>query len=341
MKHLLEVRGLSVGIKRGQGHLMAVNGIDITINAGEIVALAGESGCGKTLTALSIMRLLPPAAEITAGTILFTPPSIPLNAKLDPPPPANAPPGFERELCGSSLGLRGKEIAMVYQEPGQSLNPLMRVGPQIAEALELHGADKKTAAAETLDMLKRLAFPQPEKMFSAWPHQLSGGMRQRVMIAIAAICRPRLLIADEPTSSLDTENQRHILALLRQINAEFGTAILFISHDLGLARDFCSRFMVMYAGHIIEEGPCDELFSAPAHPYTAALIASIPRRENRGRPLASIPGSAPSIEERLTGCPFAPRCPKAKEPCTAELPPWAGAGAGKMARCFFAEAGND
>ena len=416
MEPLLEARNLSVGIKRGHGHLAAVNGIDITINAGEIVALVGESGCGKTFTALSIMGLLPPAAEITGGTIFFNENNPPLIAKHDPPLPANAPagrgarggrkllgfpaggdhegtsitrstenvsgsqsmsmthddgitkrpdtrekagqgsagglpqvfarpappapPGFERESCGSSLGLRGREIAMIYQEPGQSLNPLMRIGPQIAEALELHGTDKKTANSAAVDILKKLAFVQSEKIFSAWPHQLSGGMCQRVMIAIAAICRPRLLIADEPTSSLDTENQRHILALLKQINREFGTAILFISHDLSLAQDFCSRFMVMYAGNIIEEGPCRELFSAPLHPYTAALVASIPRRENRGRPLANIPGNAPSIEDRPRGCPFASRCPKVQERCAAELPPWTNMGGGKRVRCFFAGGGN-
>ena len=344
MEPLLEVRGLSIGIRRGKKHLTAVSGIDITLNAGEIAALVGESGGGKTMTALSIMRLLPPAAEITGGEIRFIPASLPLDARHDPLLSANspappAPPGLARELCGSGLGIRGKEIAMIYQEPRQSLNPLMRVGPQIAEALELHGTDKPAAAEAALDMLKRLAFGQPEKIFRAWPHQLSGGMCQRVMIAIAAICRPRLLIADEPTSSLDTENRRHILSLLKQINREFGTAILFISHDLSLAQDFCSRFMVMYAGNIIEEGPCRELFSAPAHPYTAALVAAIPRRENRSRPLAGISGSAPSIEERPPGCPFAPRCPKAQGRCTAELPPWVETGGGK-ARCFFAGAGN-
>ena len=316
MESLLEARGLSVGIKRGRGYLRAVKGIDITINAGEVVALLGESGGGKTLTALSLMRLLPPAAEITGGEILF---------------------GGRAEF---PLRLRGKEIAMIYQEPRQSLNPLMKIGPQIAETLELHGADKKSAAVAALDMLKRLALPQPEKIFNAWPHQLSGGMCQRVMIAIASICRPRLLVADEPTSSLDTENKRHILALLKQINREFNTAILLISHDLSLAQDFCSRFMVMYAGNIVEEGPCDKLFSAALHPYTTALVGAIPRRENRGRPLASIPGNAPSIEDDLPGCPFFPRCPKAKERCAAEFPSWVDAGAGKRVRCFFAGNGN-
>ena len=333
MEPVLEVRNLSVGIKRGHGYLQAVNGIDITINAGEIVALAGESGCGKTLTALSIMGLLPPAAEITGGTIFFNQNNLPL-----PEPPA--PPGFERESRGSSLGLRGREIAMIYQEPGQSLNPLMRIGPQVAEALELHGTDKQTANRAALDILTRLAFAQPEQIFRAWPHQLSGGMCQRVMIAIAAICRPRLIIADEPTSSLDMENRRHILSLLKQINRDFGTAILFISHDLSLTQDFCSRFMVMYAGYIIEEGPCRELFSAPLHPNTAALTGAIPRRENRGHPLANIPGNAPPIEDRQYGCPFAPRCPKAQERCAAELPPWTDMGNGKRVRCFFAGGGN-
>ena len=306
---LLEVRGLSVGIRKKQGYLQAVNNIDITVNAGEIIALAGESGCGKTLTALSLMHLLPPAAEINGGEIMF----------------------------GGTAGLsvrRGKDIAMIYQEPRQSLNPLMKAGRQIAEALELYGTDAKTAEEEALDMLRRLAFTQPEKIFHAWPHQLSGGMCQRVMIAIAAICRPRLLIADEPASSLDTKSQRSILDLLKQINCEFGTAILFISHDLSLVRDFCSRFMIMYAGRIIEEGPCEELFSAPLHPYTAALIGAIPRRENRGQPLAGIPGNAPPIENMPPGCPFAPRCPKAQKRCAVETPPWTNVGDVKRARCF-------
>ena len=311
MAALLEVRDLSVGITKGNKHLRPVNGIDITINAGEIVALAGESGSGKTLTALSIMRLLPPSAAITGGSI----------------------------RCNGDEASAG--IAMIFQESRQSLNPLMKVGPQIAEALELHGTDKKTAGDSALDMLRTLKLPEPEKIFGAWPHQLSGGMCQRVMIAIAAIRRPRLLIADEPSSSLDTENRGTILDLLAQINREYGTAILFITHDLSVAVDFCSRLLVMYAGRIIEEGPSQELFSAPMHPYTAALVGAIPRKENRGHPLANIPGTAPSIEDRLPGCAFAPRCPKAQSRCAAELPPLENVGGGRSVRCFFPGDCND
>jgi oligopeptide/dipeptide ABC transporter ATP-binding protein len=234
---------------------------------------------------------------------------------------------------------------MIYQEPRQSLNPLLRIGKQIAETLVLHGEDKKTAdkaAADkaALDMLRKLKFAEAEKIFNARPHQLSGGMCQRVMIAAAAICRPRLLIADEPTASVDPETQGHILALLKQINREFGTAVLFITHDLLTARQFCSRLLVMYAGKIIEEGPPEILFTAPAHPYTAGLIAAIPRKENRGRPLANIPGKMPSIEDRLPGCPFAPRCPRAGERCHSAFPPQIDAGASHKVRCFFHGAAN-
>jgi oligopeptide/dipeptide ABC transporter ATP-binding protein len=329
---MLEIKNLTVSIKRGHNSLTAVDGVDFSLNSGEITALAGESGCGKTLTALSLMRLLPPGAEISGGEILYhtgTSEAVDL-CSLD-----------EKTLCA----IRGKEIAMIYQEPGQSLNPLLRIGEQVAETLLLHGEGKKTAdkAATTkvvLDMLRKLKFDEPEKIFNARPHQLSGGMCQRVMIASGAICRPRLLIADEPTASVDPETQGHILALLKQINREFGTAVLFITHDLLTARQFCSRLLVMYAGKIIEEGPPEILFTAPAHPYTAGLIGAIPRKENRGRPLANIPGKMQSIEDRLVGCPFAPRCPRAAERCHAEFPPQTDASGGHKVRCFFSGAAN-
>jgi peptide/nickel transport system ATP-binding protein len=186
-----------------------------------------------------------------------------------------------------------------------------------------------------LEMLEKLQFPQPEKIMDAWPHQLSGGMCQRVMIAIAAICRPLLLIADEPTTALDTVNQEHILKLLKQINSEFGTAILFISHDISVVGHFCNRFMVMYSGRIIEEGPGEAILSSPLHPYTIALANAIPRKENRGKPLANIPGRAPPLEVTLPGCHFAPRCPAAQERCKSSMPPLAEAGGGRYVRCFF------
>jgi len=281
---LLEVRNLSVGIRRRHKRLPIINGANFAVNAGEIVALVGESGCGKTLTSLSVSRLLPPVAEITGGEILFH------GGNGEGGEPVNLCSLIEKELCQ----IRGKEIAMIFQEPRQSLNPLMRVGAQIAEAPELHfgkiagKAVKKKAEAEVLELLQRLKFPDPEKILGAFPHQLSGGMCQRVMIAIAAICHPKLLIADEPTSSLDTENQDNIIALLSQVNREFGTAVLFISHDLSLARRFCSRIMVMREGKIIEEGSSESVFSSPSHPYTAALIGAIPRRENQPRHFAEL-----------------------------------------------------
>jgi peptide/nickel transport system ATP-binding protein len=273
------------------------------------------------------VRLLPPAAKINGGTINYQ--------KIN---------GDTVNLCSldekALRQIRGKEISMIFQEPRQSLNPLMRIGAQIAETLEFHLVDKKAANEAALSMLYKLKFPQPEKIFNAWPHQLSGGMCQRVMIAIATICRPRLLVADEPITALDMANQNHILSLLKDINAEFGTAILFISHDLSVVRHFSSRVMVMYAGKIIEEGPTQTILSAPAHPYTIGLVGAIPRKENRGKPLANIPGRPPSLEESLSGCLFAPRCPQAQGRCTAEVPAWTDMGGGHRVRCFFAGVQN-
>jgi len=334
---LLEARNLSISIRRGKKYYTAVDGIDFRINAGEIIALAGESGSGKSLTALSIPGLLPSRAKIAGGEILYSSNMVIDLCKTD-----------EKSL----RQIRGKEISMIFQEPRQSLNPLMKVGAQITEALELHrdaaidsAQNKKTAnklAANllALEMLEKLQFQQPEKIMDAWPHQLSGGMCQRVMIAIAAICRPLLLIADEPTTALDTANQNHILELLKQINRDFGTAILFISHDISMARHFCSRFMVMYSGRIIEEGPSEAILSSPLHPYAIALAASIPCKENKGKPLANIPGRAPPLEITLPGCHFAPRCPRAQEQCKKSMPQLVEAGNGHYVRCFFTEGTN-
>jgi len=336
---MLEVRNLTISIRRGKKYYTAVNGIDFKINTGEIIALAGESGSGKSLTALSIPGLLSTRAKISGGEILYSSD----RGTID--------------LCKikekSLRQIRGKEISMIFQEPRQSLNPLMKIGAQITEALELHSHIKTPCNSKlsrgqqssvvnsynhlAMEMLEKLQFPQPEKIMDAWPHQLSGGMCQRVMIAIAAICRPRLLIADEPTTALDTANQNHILELLKQINREFGTAILFISHDISVARHFCSRFMVMYSGRIIEEGPSEAILSSPLHPYTVALAASIPCKENKGKPLANIPGRAPPLEETLPGCHFAPRCPKAQPQCKHSMPPLAEAGGGRYVRCFSTE----
>jgi len=324
---MLEVKNLTVSVKRGNNIFTAVDGINFSLNAGEMVTLAGESGCGKTLTALSIKHLLPSAARISGGEIIYQN-SVKNSVNLS----------FldEKSLCK----IRGNQIAMIFQEPRQSLNPLMKIGDQIAEPLRLRGVNKTTAGTEVLELLRKLKFAEPEKIFNARPFQLSGGMCRRVMIAAGVICRPRLLIADEPTASLDPETRTLIANLLKQINTEFGTAVLFITHDLETARRLNSRFLVMYGGKIVEEAPAEKLFAAPAHPYTAGLIGAIPGREKRGKPLTQIPGKMPSVEDRLPGCPFAPRCPKAEKRCRAVFPPLTELEKGNKVFCYNPGAGN-
>jgi peptide/nickel transport system ATP-binding protein len=300
MGTVLKVSGLSIGIRKNKKLLPAVSDISFEVEEGEILGIVGESGCGKSLTALSIAGLLSPPAEVCGGRAVFQ------NGK-------DLLGLGEEELCR----LRGKELSFVFQEPFSSLNPLMRIGAQIAETLELHSEKDKAPPnrerlrGRVLQMMKKLDLREPEKLFDAYPHQLSGGMCQRAMIALAVIAGPRLLIADEPTTALDLSTQAQILELLKQLNREQGTSILFISHDLGVIRKICGRVLVMYSGRIMEEGPVEEVFSLPAHEYTRGLLGSIPGRNMKGRPLAAIPGRVPSIEElSAPGCPFAPRCPK-------------------------------
>jgi len=300
---LLEARDLSVGVKKDGKIYRAVNSIGFTIDEGEIVGLSGESGCGKTMTALSIPNLLPQAAKITGGEIIYNDISL---TSLS-----------EKELNA----IRGKEISVIFQEVRQSLNPLMRSGRQITEMLELTGEnDREKNKVMALETLLSLGFEEPQKIFDAYPHQLSGGMCQRVMTAIASISRPRLLLADEPSSSLDKESQERILSSLMKMNRDFNTAVLVISHDLSIIRRFAARFIVMYAGRIVEEGRASALFS-PLHPYTRALTGAIPTKDKRGKNLENIGGKVPSIEDNLSGCPFAPRCPKAQNICTETFPP--------------------
>jgi len=325
MARLLEVRDLHIALKKEGKIINAVDNVSFTVDEGEIVGLAGETGCGKTLTALSIAGLLPHKAKITGGEIIF-------NNK-------NLTSLSEKDYCK----IRGKEISMIFQEVRQSLNPLIKVGRQIRETLELNGgaadsALKKSYKRRTVEMLFRLGFEEPKKIYNAYPHQLSGGMCQLIMAAIAAIKNPRLLLADEPSSSLDAQAQERILSLLVQMNREYKTAVLIISHDLSLIRSFCGRFLVMYAGKIVEEGNAEALYF-PLHPYTQALIGAVPGKEKRGTELANIPGKVPSVEDDFTGCPFAPRCKKAQEICDKSFPPAVETGGGKV-YCHFPDKGN-
>jgi peptide/nickel transport system ATP-binding protein len=301
MGSLLRVRGLSVGIQKNKKLLTPVSDLSFEIEEGEILGLVGESGCGKSLTALSIAGLLSPPVMVCGGSAVFRNETDLLSLK-------------EEEL----RRIRGKEISFIFQEPFSSLNPLMKIGAQIAETLEVHGErDRQLTARRVLALMEKLGLPEAERLISAYPHQLSGGMCQRVMIALAVIAGPRLLIADEPTTALDLTTQAQILELIRRLNREQGTAVLFISHDLSVINSICGRVLVMYSGRVMEEGPVREVFSKPAHEYTRGLLGSIPSRSRRGRPLAVIPGRVPSLEEAGSGCPFMPRCPRAEKRCLA------------------------
>ena len=326
MEELLKVCNLSIGIHsaRSEKTLCAVEGISFDIKGGEILGIVGESGAGKTLTALSIPGLLAENVGVTGGAVIFSGQNL-------------------LAATGKELqAIRGSEISMIFQEPFSSLNPLVKVGAQIAETLELHGEkDRALVKSRVVELMERLGLPESEKLAGTYPHRLSGGMCQRVMIALAVIGRPRLLIADEPTTALDFNTQGQILALLKEINGNMGTSILFISHDLEAIKNFCGRVLVMYSGRILEEGTTDEVFSSPAHEYTRCLLRSVPDRAKRGMDLAAIPGKIPSLEEgRPLGCPFHPRCEKAIPCCAEGFPEARAVSATHVTRCVLAEANN-
>lgn len=317
MANLLDIRQLSTVFHLAEGDVHAVNGVDISIAAGETVALVGESGCGKSVTAASILRLVPPPGEITEGEIRFEGTDL-LAAS-------------ETEM----RSIRGNRIGMIFQEPMTSLNPVFRIGSQIAEGLILHRRLGRRAAREEAErLLAQVGIPEPASRLDAYPHQLSGGMRQRVMIAMALACGPRLLIADEPTTALDVTIQAQILELLDRLGEEHRMALLLITHDLGVVAERADRTMVMYAGRIVEEGPTAELVTTPLHPYTEGLLASLPQRSVPGEPLRTIAGQVPSLLGGLAGCGFCNRCPRKVRECAQETPPLIECSPGHRVRCW-------
>jgi peptide/nickel transport system ATP-binding protein len=321
---LLEVDGLRTHFFTRDGVVRAVDGVSFSIQPGETLALVGESGCGKSVTSLSIMRLIAsPPGRVVGGTIRFD----------------------GRDLLGLTepemRRVRGNEISMIFQEPMTSLNPVLTIGRQIAESLVLHrGMTRADAMTRTVELLRLVNIPEPARRAAEYPHQMSGGMRQRVMIAMALACGPKLLIADEPTTALDVTIQAQILDLMRELQAKTGTAILLITHDLGVVAEMAQRVVVMYAGRKVEEAPVGELFARPRHPYTRGLMNSMPRLGSslgaRQR-LHEIPGMVPSLREPLAGCAFAARCGYAVDACRAGVPAFEPKAPGHAVACWEAD----
>jgi len=322
---LLEIRGLKTHFKTDDGWVHAVDGVDLSVNSGETVCLVGESGSGKSVTAMSVLKLVPmPPGRLVAGQVLWD------GRDLVPLPPAEM------------QQLRGREIGVVFQEPMTALNPVYTVGEQISEGLRLHEGLSRAAAMErAAELLALVHISQPSRRVHDYPHQFSGGMRQRVMIAMALACNPRLLIADEPTTALDVTIQAQILDLLAELKERLGMAVLLITHAMGVVAEVAQRVVVMYAGQVIEEGSVEEVFERPWHPYTQGLIRSIPRIDadaSRGSRLVSIPGTVPSLVEPPPGCRFAPRCAYARDACTRATPALRQVGPGHRVACILEEA---
>ena len=322
---LLEIQGLKTHFKTDDGWLHAVDGVDMTIDAGETLGVVGESGCGKSVTAKTVMKLIDmPPGKIVAGRVLWQ--------------GRDLVPASDEEM----QRIRAKEIAIIFQEPMTSLNPVYTVGEQIAESLRLHeGLSRKAAMARAVEMLALVGIPTPQRRINDYPHQFSGGMRQRVMIAIALACKPKLLIADEPTTALDVTIQAQILELLAGLKQEFGMAIMLITHAMGVVAEVAQRVVVMYAGKVVEEASALELFANPKHPYTQGLIRSIPRIDlaatHKVR-LEAIPGTVPKLIEPAEGCRFAGRCKHVRAACHAATPPLITVAPGHKVACILHEA---
>ena len=326
--NILEVSGLQTYFFTRAGVLKAVDGLSFTLARGETLAIVGESGCGKSMTALSIMRLVPePPGRIVGGSVVLDGRDL---LKLDDE---------------TMRDVRGNEISMIFQEPMTSLNPVLTIGDQIGEAIGLHQDLPKSAiAAKAVEMLRLVRIPEPAQRAAEYPHQLSGGMRQRAMIAMALACNPKVLIADEPTTALDVTIQAQILELMQELQRELGTALILITHDLGIVAETAQRVIVMYAGRKVEETDVEALFETPLHPYTVGLMASIPRLPSmRGKPavvgerLTEIPGMVPPLTNLPSGCVFAPRCTLADARCAAEFPVFEEKRTGHWAACWHSD----
>jgi peptide/nickel transport system ATP-binding protein len=322
---LLEIENLQTHFRTPDGVNRAVDGLSLKVEAGETVAIVGESGCGKSVTSMSVLRLLPEAVAAIAGSIKFMGSDL---LKLT-----------EKQM----RAVRGNDISMIFQEPMTSLNPVLTVGRQIREVIALHQkASQATLNERAREMLSLVGIPDPDKRLNEYPHQLSGGMRQRVMIAIALACTPKLLIADEPTTALDVTIQAQILDLLADLQRRSGAAILLITHDLGVVAEIATRVVVMYAGRKVEEAPAADLFSSPRHPYTKGLLGAVPRigSEKRQNKLSEVPGLVPSLKQRIPGCVFANRCPKVADVCRQAAPALQEKAQGHFAACHFSPQGG-
>jgi oligopeptide/dipeptide ABC transporter ATP-binding protein len=322
-KPLLEVADLRTQFETGEGLIRAVNGVSFTVDEGSVLGLVGESGCGKSVTALSIMRLIDPPGRVTSGKVLFH------------------DNGSERDLLAlpqvALEEILGNRVSMIFQDPLTSLNPVLTVGYQIMEPLRVHRRmSAREARDEAARLLRRVGIPGARERLDDYPHQFSGGMRQRVMIAMAVACRPKLLIADEPTTALDVTIQAQILNLLRELKRELGTSVVIITHDLGVIAQLADRVAVMYAGRIVEDAPVAEIFDAPRHPYTRALVASIPRLNEWHERLPTIVGAPPRLRDEPHGCAFEPRCASRVPRCAHERPPLVELSAGHASACWVA-----
>ncbi|MCC8065731.1 MAG: ABC transporter ATP-binding protein [Clostridiales bacterium] len=320
---LLSVKGLSVSITSGNHSVVPVCDVTFDIPHGKVLGLVGESGCGKSITARSVMGLLPRGGKITSGCILFDGEEISSFT--------------ERQM----QQINGNRISMIFQEPMSSLNPVVKVGKQVAEVLRLHTSlSRKECKAAVIDIFTQVGIPEPEKRYSAYPYQLSGGLRQRVMIAMAMVCNPELLIADEPTTALDVTTEAQILRLMGNLQREYGTSILMITHNLGVVAKICDHVNVMYLGQIVESCSTGALFAKPMHPYTRGLIASVPQIREEKQIVAGIQGTVPALEDIPSGCRFSTRCAYATERCRRECPELLEREAGHSVRCFFPGEGD-